>query len=265
MTSRREKEKRKQRREAAMLACEEAGLCPRDGEDPDEDPSRQLPATPSEYGIKSFEERIASDPALEEVYSYGRVSTRKQDLARQLKGCRRRIEAEGVKVRHAYGEVASGKTLDLCDRRKLVKALEAARTRGDPLVMVCVSRAVRHCSYDAHRNPEARPTVAEFEAFRELADGVEILTLNDPDASPPEDENFLRELVASVKRRPVGRPRKKKPGHMKDRSKRWKKRAKLMHEEGMSYREIADYIYEVDGIRITHGTIWNWVAGAGMA
>jgi hypothetical protein len=202
---------------------------------------------------------------LTEAVLYCRESTHEQPLGPQKTGTRRRIEAAGVKVRRVYGEAKGGRSLDPGDRPELMKAVEAARRLGIPLVVACLSRLLRNRRYHPSANPDARPTDADLKALLELADGVELLTLNDPDASPPEDENFLRELVAEVKRRPVGRPRKKEPGHMKDRSKRWKKRAKLMHEEGMSYREIADHIYEVDGIPITHGTIWNWVAGAGMA
>jgi hypothetical protein len=117
--------------------------------------------------------------------------------------------ASGVKVRGGYGKVETGKTLDADRRSELHKALDHARRRGIPLVVPCVSRLVRDADYHSHRQPNLKPIFAEFGAFLELAASVRILTMNDPNSSPPEDEAFIRRLTADLKGRNVGRPRKR--------------------------------------------------------
>jgi hypothetical protein len=92
----------------------------------------------------------------------------------------------------------------------------------------------------------------------ELAKGVELLTLNDPDADPPQDEAFLRQLVAGVKRRKVGRRKQKVLGEKKRLRRRWQKQVVKMREEGVTYREIADRIFAADGLTVTPATVRNW-------
>jgi DNA invertase Pin-like site-specific DNA recombinase len=177
----------------------------------------------------------------------------------------------GISVRHSFGDKArDGKSLDPDERPELYEALAAARKRGIPLVVPCISRLIRNAFYHAHHNPEATPTIAEFLELLKLATGVQIITLNDPDATPPKDEAFLRQLAAEVKRRNVGRHKTKTPGDTKDRRRTWKKRVQELRRQGLSYREIADQVYAEGAIGITHGTVRNWCmegakAGAGRA
>jgi hypothetical protein len=107
--TRREREDRERRYEESKKRVREA-------ERLDEEDPRALPAIPSQYGIQSLADRLASGPELDEVYLHCRESALKQHLPLQVKGARRRTEAVGVKVRHCFGEVGNGKSLEPDER-----------------------------------------------------------------------------------------------------------------------------------------------------
>lgn len=225
-----------------------------DADDPQQ--SRSLPAKPSDHGILSFADLIASGE-VQEVYIYGRESTRKQDLKSMLKGSRKQITKQGVKVVHAFGDKGKdGKSLDPAERAALFRALDAARMRGIPLVAPAFSRFLRAADYDAVYAPKVRPSVEELEAFLELTKGVTLAVLTDPDADPAQDETFLRAMKAKVKRRQVGRPSENKM-ERKRRKKDWFDWARARRKEGMTYEEIADAMFE-HGVPTTAKTIWAW-------
>jgi hypothetical protein len=140
----------------------------------------------------------------------------------------------------------------------LLKVIDAARKKGIPLVAPCVSRLVRSENYHAHKFPEEKPTVAQFGKLLELTQGVPVATLNDPDADPPADEAFLRQLVAEVKHTKVGRKRKQLPGYRKARKADLKDRAMEMQGEGLFYRQIADQLYDDHGVKVSHVAVQTW-------
>jgi hypothetical protein len=91
--------------------------------------------------------------------------------------------------------------------------------------------------------PDAMPNVAKFGKFmKRLVKGVEIITLNDPDATPPEDEAFLRQLIADYKGKKVGRPKNKVPGYCKDRRLRFQKLARKLRKQKWSWTQITDEV-----------------------
>lgn len=250
MASRREREQRAIRQTNAARWAADQRL--------HQDPEAE--ARPSDYGIQTLAAHLQANTNTEEVYLYCRESTRKQDLRRQLKGARRRITDMALKVRRPFAEFGNGKSIDPGERRELFNALDAARRRGIPLVVPCFSRLLRDTDYHPYRAPTARPTKTKVEALLERVQGVPLLTLNDPDASPADDENFLRQLAAEVKRRKVGRPVKKAPGYTISQKERWLPRVLRMRARGLSLRAIADRIFATDGTRISHGTVRNWLS-----
>jgi DNA invertase Pin-like site-specific DNA recombinase len=248
VSTRREREQRQQRYEQAKANVRREA-------------AEAKAARPSDYGIRSLADLLEAQP-VPEVILYSRVSTRNQNVSHHLVGSRRRLRDMGVKVVAAFGGVESGKQTDPVNRPELVKAFTAAREPGILLIPV-PSRLARHPDYDAHENPGLMPTADTWEQILKLADGVTIVTLSDPDSDPPGDEAFLRQLAADVKHTRVGRPRKKVAGYAKARRRRWIKQVRKWHEEGWSCREIATEITAVDGLYVSHKTVWQWLSTRG--
>lgn len=247
--NRQEFERRRRRRLSAERYAAEA----------DRERALNPEAKPSDYDVRSLDDALQS-AIIPAVVLYCRVSGRKQDLDSQLKGSRHFVADRGIRVARSHGETAKGRFLDPQERPALHAALSDARRRGVPLVVPCSSRIVRNSDYDAYRQPDLKPTVAEFEQFAKLADGITVLTLSDPDASCPDDEAFLRKLTADATGRPVGRPRKRAPGFRKDRRDRLRARVRALRRQGLSLRKIADVLTR-EGFRVTHTAVANWLKG----
>jgi DNA invertase Pin-like site-specific DNA recombinase len=248
--NRRERERKKQRLVDARESMRRA-----------ERETRRKEALPSRYGIRDLSklQNESKDRWSLRVVIYCRVSDPHQDLAAQRKGIRWHLAKLGVRVLCSYSETTNGKCLLPSDRPKLFKAIAAARKLGVPLVVVCVSRLVRNAEYHIYRNPEARPTKAEFKAFMAIAKGVTICTLNNPDSSPPEDEALLNRLAADAKGKRVGRPLKKRPGWAAKRRKQYLSQAREMRKQDKSYRRIAAEISKQSGHPISHAGVRKWI------
>jgi hypothetical protein len=257
--TRREREKELARRQAALAWADKYDREQR-GNQPDEDhieedPARQRPSRPRRYGIPTLAELAAKQP-IHEVYLYCRDSSGRQNLYRQIRGACRRIRKLGIKVRYVYREIGDGKSLKSSERAELHKAIQRARERGIPLVLVCISRGVRNRCYHPYFSPKLKPTQQEFEEFLELAGGVQIATLNDPDSDPPADEAFIRQLHAEVKRRKPGRPGRKPAGYTKQQMANWPHElVEEMRSQGMGWRTIAYELYLLEGISVSHMTV----------
>src|SRR5262249_40859082 len=157
-------------------------------------------AVPSKYNIITLAQLLLTRN-ISGVVLYCRVSSRGQDVRCQLRGARQHILQRGVRVLAAFGGVESGKRITEDERPILMQAIRAARSLHVPLVIVCSSRLVRNSGYDPHRCPDLMPDTNEFETILKLAEGVQVVTLHDPDSDPPGDESFLRQLNADVKRK----------------------------------------------------------------
>lgn len=260
--NRRQHEIRRRKLEAAKQACADMHVPhPHDEEDA-HDPKKDRPAKPSSYGIKSLDAYIEECP-VSEVYLYSRTSSPNQRVKPHLRAATRWLQKREVKVIYRHSERGrSGKSLDPEERSELFKALNAARKRGVPLVVPCISRLIRHAQYDASANPNARPTVQEIKRLMSLAEGVQLLTLNDPDSYPLDDENFLRNLIAEVELKQVGRPKAKQAGDRKKIREEYEQMAQRMHQSGKSYRFIAVQVSKKAKSRVSHTTVKNWIEEA---
>jgi hypothetical protein len=172
------------------------------------------------------------------------------------------IRRNGVKVLRVYREKRSGKSIDLKDRPQLVAALNHARRRRVPLVSAASSRFIRSSIYHAHKYPDEKPTVSEFQQFMQMARRVTLATLNDPDATCPDDESFLRQIVSNVTGNKIGRPLKKHPGWTKERKKTYLQLARQLRREGFSFSEIALEISFASGRRLTQSGVARWLKSA---
>jgi hypothetical protein len=214
----------------------------------------QPEAVPSEYGFQCLDD---VDPC--DGYLYCRVSGRRQDLGAQKRGARRFCEEAGFGIEHTFGETVPGWSLDLDKRPALYRAIALCRQTGLPLFIPCTSRLLRSGNYHAHHSPHARPMVPEFEKLMNVLGGVEVLTLNDPDADPVDDEAFLGSLSAGESGRRVGRPRKKCPGYRRERRVEYLPAARKLRKQGKSFAEIARIVSLTFGIPISSRGIQNWL------
>jgi hypothetical protein len=168
-----------------------------------------------------------------------------------------------VKVKGSFWGVENSKQTEPAERPKLVKAIAAARRLPVPVLLIpVISRLVRHLDYHQHQQPELQPTVDELGKILELAHGVQIVTLSNPDQTPPEDETILRELASEVKRHKVGQPRKRTTGYARERRAHWFPQARQWHAWGWSCRQMALEITEAEGIRLDPATVWRWLKGS---
>jgi Resolvase, N terminal domain len=259
--SRRERERAEERRADARAWAEAeqkryARWEPPDYSDPiNED--RNRPARPRRHGFTTLNEVMESE-VVTEVYGYCRTSGDKQDVKAISRAVRRYLKNLGLKVRHIFADIASGKTIEPQDRPKLYRAIEASKKREIWLVIPAFTRLIRNRAWSKTVDPNARPTVAELEALLEKIPCARIVFLHDPDADPASDEAFLRDLNARFNRRKPGRSKNKAKGDSKRRNGRWRSRVIEMLGRGMKPEEIMDVIYEEDGESISRQSIWRW-------
>jgi hypothetical protein len=213
----------------------------------------QPEAIPSEYGFQSLDDVEPCDGVL-----YCRVSGRRQDLGAQKRGARRYCEEAGFGVEHTFGEKVPGWNLDPDERPVLYRAIALCRQTGLPLFIPCTSRLLRSATYHAHHSPHARPLVPEFDELMKVLGRVEVLTLNEPDADPVDDEAFLGRLSAGESGRRVGRPRKKCPGYRNERRAEYLPVAWKLRKQGRSFAEIARIVSLKSGIPISPRGMQNW-------
>lgn len=219
-------------------------------------------AVPSAHGVRSVLD-LSEKEREQGGCLYCRESSRNQNLRVQRVGSRRRLEKLGMPLAGCFGDIGDGKSLSPDKRPQLIRAFARARELKLPLVAPCFSRLLRSAEYHASQNPMARPSVNELNELLKLAAGVPIVTLNDADATPPEDEAFLRDLAAEVGRRPVGRPRRREYGYSSRRRTAWLARWQQLRAEGLSYRAIAWATVEEEGTSVSPETIRKWLSLAG--
>jgi hypothetical protein len=163
----RDRERREARVKAARQRAEEAEASLFQlQESIGDDQASQQPATPSEYGIRLFEDLYRLEK-INDVMLLIRVSTRNQrpHLPYLERGARQELDVLGVNVVAAFGveREESGKTLAHEERHALFEARDAALERNLPLVTPCFSRFVRHPGFDLRRFPDLRATVAQVQ------------------------------------------------------------------------------------------------------
>lgn len=160
-----------------------------------------------------------------EVVLYCRVSNRSQDLDAQIEAAKAICRIMGIKIAYTFAEVASGKNLK---RKQFRRAIRAAKKRGIPLLAITFSRLLRSEDYHQSQNPEARPSRKEIHKLLKVADGVPLLTLNNLDATPAQDEEFTKRSIAAARKT-----------EKKEALKLRRKEIRRMRREGKTVEEIA--------------------------
>jgi hypothetical protein len=142
----------------------------------------------------------------------------------------------------------------------LAKVVDKARLVGAKLLAETTDRFIRHPDYHSNSNPNAQARNVDLEDLKKWTEGVVLVTDLHPDALPREVRFYQQHRGQVAKHSKGGRPVRRE----------WKKRrmkfigkAKALRESGLSYRQIAGRLNELEGmlLNVTHVTVYNWLNG----
>lgn len=141
------------------------------------------------------------------------------------------------------------------DRYKLERSIAMAREHGGIVLFESTDRAIRPYGYNSRVDPGQQPTKFEYELLMELADGVPLVTVYEPDLDWREVRSKQSRRGQAGKDALGGRPAKVRPGDKKRRHQQLKPQAKIMHEAGMTRPAIAA------ALNLSEYTLRNWIRG----
>ena len=230
-------------------------------------PYRRMKGTPgraSDY-IHHLSDLLEPGKILKVVLYY-RVSTETQyrngnhiDEMNQLIETVKKIE--GVQIVAQEKEQDQASALDC--RFRFRHLVQMAKEAGAVIVTTCRNRFVRNRRYHPKHIDTHYPTVEQYQALLELAQGVPLATYMDPDASDKETRSFLTKAGQAAKGRRGGRPKKtdNAPGKRKRRKAVLLPMVKRLHEEGLSFRKISNHLKgKSNYCDISHQTVKNWLS-----
>lgn len=175
-----------------------------------------------------------------------RVSSCEQNhtgnLDDQVANLGRRAAALGVVVVDVVRFVGSG-----YDPWWLASAVDDAKREGAVFFAETTDRFVRSILYHSKNEPlkgfaDAQARQPDLDGLAYWAAGVELVTDLPPNASPKEVRSYQRKRGQAAKGCKGGRPRKTKPGDKKRRREALKPRALKWRSQGLSIRDIAEYL-----------------------
>ena len=188
------------------------------------------------------------------VVLFCRVSTRQQNHSGNLEGQEHyltdQMHARGAIVVCVEKYVGSG-----LDPLHLIQAAKIARQCSAKIVALTTDRFIRHEFFKATRakNRQLRVNQYGLELLQDIATGVELVTLEDPNASLSKCAGLLKRVGQIAKGRKGGRPKKKIPGDKKKRRQHYLPRVYQLCTEGHSNREIARRL------NLPESTVRYWV------
>lgn len=148
---------------------------------------------------KYFQHATSTIQPGDRVIVCGRVSEHPQQLAGNLDDQAANLCAEMVRL----GAQVVGKhlmTWSGCDPGWLVRAVVKARNFGAKyLVFESVDRAIRSEHFHPFLNPEAVATETDLEYLRYFTEGLPLLTLLPPNATPSEIRSYQRKRGQRLK------------------------------------------------------------------
>lgn len=159
------------------------------------------------------------------------------------------VEAAGATVAGVYRWIGSG-----FDPFWIPAAVMRARSVGAVAIFAeTTDRFIRNEHYHSVKQPNLQATDRQLDEVAQLADGMPLMTVLDPDATPGEVRSFHTKRGQTQKNRTGGRPAVKRAGYKKQT--RWAnlvdvRRAK---RSGMSVREISERL----GLK--KSTVQDWL------
>ncbi|QDT18325.1 recombinase family protein [Gimesia chilikensis] len=192
----------------------------------------------------------------DQVVLYCRVSTRQQNhngnLDAQEQYLRNQMGKRDAKVVHVVRYVGSG-----FEPLRLPLAVRFAKQHGAKIVALSTDRFIRHESFKSTGSKKARKlrvNTRGLEDLREIAKGVELVTLLDPNASLEDCIKLQSEIGQQAKFNKGGRPLKRKPGYKKQRRLKFLEKVIQLQEQGKSIRDIEKEL------KIPSSTVHSWVS-----
>ena len=198
---------------------------------------------------------------------YLRESNCDHDLLNQEKGLVKYVKNNyGIKIpkKFRFKEVAKGYKTKPEDRFEFVQAMETCKVKKLDLIVPVLSRVARSQYWHAVNNRHIKPSSEELDSLLSKYDNynVKIIILHDPNTSPSEDEEFLRQLkfyatgIKSGPRNKGGRPK------VNDKTKNTALPLILdikATNPRFSGRKIAEILEEQHGIDVSHTSIIHWL------
>jgi hypothetical protein len=133
----------------------------------------------------------------------------------------------------------------------LAGPVEIAKRRKAKLVAESTNRFIRHPAYHSKDNPTAQARESDLDDLRWWTQGLELVTIHDPDAEPGGERSEQIKRGQDAKGRKGGRPRKRR---------RWPKetreQARELRRAGASLGEIAREL------GVPRPTVQYWLRGA---
>lgn len=120
----------------------------------------------------------------------------------------------------------------------LLPAIKKARECGAKLLAASLSRFIRSEEYHPARARSAQPSQQQLEELRELSEGVELITVLSPTATPTDERIFETNRGQKAKGKRGGRPAKNSPGYKIRRRLRFQLLVRKLRTEGDSWSEI---------------------------
>jgi hypothetical protein len=143
----------------------------------------------------------------DKVVLYCRVSIRdnKLNLADQEAALRAAVAARGASVVEVVHVQQGG-----ADSSWLANAVAMAKAHGAKLVAESTDRFKRHRDYHSVDYPDLQATEDDLWNLRYMTEGVPLITLLDPDATPGDVRSYQSKRGQAAKGRRGGRPAKKR-------------------------------------------------------
>jgi hypothetical protein len=139
------------------------------------------------------------------------------------------------------------------DRYLLERSIAIAREHNGIVLFESTDRAIRPYGYNGRTDPGQQPTRFEFDLLMELADGVPLATVYDPDMDWREVKSRQTRRGQSGKDARGGRPVKTQPGDKKRCHAELEPMLRRLHAEGHSKAQLAA------AFGMSENTIRNWI------
>jgi DNA invertase Pin-like site-specific DNA recombinase len=164
----------------------------------------------------------------------GRAQKGSGNLDDQERHLRRVVAERGANVVGVVRKTGSGS-----DTSWLHSTIMMAKESGAKLLAESVSRFIRSEQYHSVKAPDARPSKAQMDSLLAMADGVVLVTVLNPSATPAEERGFQTTRGQVAKNGRGGRPAKNSPGYKIRRRLRLQPLVQKLRKEGASWSEIA--------------------------
>lgn len=185
------------------------------------------------------------------VVLFCRVSRTDQrtHLDDQQNALTKEAESRGLAVAKVIRSIGSGAG---SDRTALEVAIELARENEAVVLAESTDRFLRAADY-SKKNQHRTASVSEFEQLAELADGVTLATMIDPDMTPGEVRGYQTKRGQHASGTKGGRPRKIRPGYKKARRLEKQPEVLKLRGQGRTLKQIS----EITGVPVR--TVCYWI------